>query len=235
MRLIGAGLPRTATLTQKVALEMLGYAPCYHMVNVLSDLDATPTWRAAFEGETNWDEIFGAFQATVDWPGSFHYKALVEAYPDAKVLLSVRDAESWDRSMRDTIWGLFYADILIRHLSDARCLVDPAWRDYIELMKEMWQRSGLIPDGENTSSATMQAAYDRFNEEVQETVPADRLLVWKPSDGWGPLCAFLEVPVPEAPLPRVNDTTTFADRIIDGSIQAIQAWRAQEAPVGAGT
>src|SRR5436853_7037668 len=102
MKLIGAGLPRTGTLSQKVALEMLGLGPCYHMVNVLGDLDQAEGWRRALEGQGPWDEIFDGFQSTVDWPGSFFYKELVEAYPDAKVLLSVRDPEAWTRSMRDT-------------------------------------------------------------------------------------------------------------------------------------
>ena len=105
MKLIGAGLPRTATLTQKISLEILGYGPCYHMVNVLSNLDLVPQWVEAFEGTGDWNKIFEGCQATVDWPGSFFYRELIEVYPDAKVLLSVRDGAAWARSMRDTIWG----------------------------------------------------------------------------------------------------------------------------------
>src|ERR1700749_4607944 len=141
MKLIGAGLPRTGTLSQKIALEMLGLAPCYHMVNVLTDLDETPRWRQVLDGDLSATEIFRGFEATVDWPGSFFYRELIDLYPDAKVLLSVRSGESWARSMRDTIWGVIYGKILIRHLSDARRLVDPAWDDYMALMTEMWQRS----------------------------------------------------------------------------------------------
>lgn len=36
MKLIGAGLRRAGTLSQKVALEMLGLGPCYRMVTVQS-------------------------------------------------------------------------------------------------------------------------------------------------------------------------------------------------------
>src|SRR5215813_5416649 len=75
MKVIGAGLPRTATLTQKIALEMLGYGPCYHMVNVLSDLTLAPRWAAAFDGSADWDAIFAGHESTVDWPGSFHWRA----------------------------------------------------------------------------------------------------------------------------------------------------------------
>ncbi len=230
MRLIGAGLPRTATLSQKVALEILGLGPCYHMVNVLGDLDEVPAWRRALEGDGSLQEIFAGFDSTVDWPGAFFYKELIETYPDAKVLLSVRDAEAWGRSMHDTIWGVLYGDILIRNLSDARCRVDPKWRAYIELMKEMWQHSGLITDGEATDIESMGRAMERYNEEVQATVPSDRLLVWSVSDGWNALCRFVERPVPSISFPHVNDSKEFADRLIDGSLSALQQWRAQDAP-----
>jgi Sulfotransferase domain len=231
MKLIGAGLPRTGTLSQKIALEMLGLAPCYHMVNVLTDLEETPRWRRAVEGDLSPAEIFEGFQATVDWPGSFFYRELTELYPDAKVLLSVRPSDAWARSMHDTIWGVIYGDIMIRHLSAARRTVDPAWDDYISLMAEMWQRSGLIEDAQATTEADMAAAMERYHQEVQATVPAERLLVWSVTDGWGPLCEFLELPVPEADFPRVNDSAQFGDRIIDGAIDAIQAHRRAGAAV----
>ena len=231
MKLIGAGLPRTGTLSQKIALEMLGLAPCYHMVNVLTDLDETARWRRAVDGDLSVTEIFEGFEATVDWPGSFFYPDLIDLYPDAKVLLSVRPSDRWARSMRDTIWGVIYGDILIRHLSDARRTVDPQWDDYITLVSEMWQRSGLIENAETTTESDMAAAMERYHEQVRATVPADRLLVWSVSDGWEPLCEFLELPVPDADFPRVNDSAQFGDRIIDGAIDAIQSRRQAEAAV----
>jgi hypothetical protein len=227
MKVIGAGLPRTGTLSQKVALEMLGLGPCYHMVNVLGNLDLAPQWRRAMDGEGNWEEIFDGFESTVDWPGSFFYRELIEVYPEAKVVLGVRDGDSWTRSMRDTIWGVFYGDGLVRHLSSARGHVDPKWHDYIEMMEEMWGRSGLM-ESEDTTAEWMSSAADRYHEEVQETVPADRLLVWSVQEGWGPLCEFLDVPVPDTPFPHLNESKEFADRLIDGSLIALQEWRAKD-------
>src|SRR5262245_27743220 len=104
MKLIGAGLPRTATLTQKVALELLGLTPCHHMVELFADLSQTDRWRQAFEGERSPAELLDGHPAMVDWPGSYFYKELMEAFPEAKVLLSVRSPESWAKSMRATIW-----------------------------------------------------------------------------------------------------------------------------------
>jgi hypothetical protein len=233
MKLIGAGLPRTGTLSQKVALEMLGLAPCYHMVNVLGNLELVPQWRRALDGGARWDEIFGECQSSVDWPASFFYRELMQAYPEAKVLLSVRECDAWARSMRGTIWSVLYGDDLLGYLSSARGEVDPKWRAYTELMKEMWQRGGLL-NGENTTVEWLAGAMQRYHEEVQRNVPAERLLVWSVADGWEPLCAFLELPVPEAPFPHLNDSKEFTDRIVDGSLITLQAWRNQaKQPVGA--
>lgn len=230
MKLIGAGLPRTGTLSQKVALEMLGLGPCYHMVNVLADLDLADQWRRALEGDVDWDEVFDGFQSTVDWPGSYFYKELADHFPDAKVLLSVRDADAWERSMRETIWGIFYGDMLMHDLSNARGRVDSQWRSYIEMMEGMWERSGLIDAGADTTSESMRQAMDSFNDEVQQTIPADRLLVWSVSDGWEPVCEFLELPVPETPFPHLNDSKEFSDRVIDGALLALREWRSKDAP-----
>lgn len=232
MQLIGAGLPRTATLSQKIALERLGITPCYHMVNVLSDLRVAARWRQVLRGELSIRELLGGCQATVDWPGAFFYPELMREYPEAKVLLSVRSGGSWARSMRNTIWGVIYGDLVIRHLSDARRQVDAQWAGYIDLMSEMWQRSGLMT-GAAANPESMSRAMERYNEEVIRTVDADRLLVWSVQDGWEPLCAFLELPVPDTPFPRVNDSEQFADRVIDGAIECIQRSRKPRAPAAA--
>jgi Sulfotransferase domain len=228
MKLIGAGLPRTGTLSQKIALEMLGLAPCYHMVNVLGELDETERWRKVLHKELAIDEVLGDFEATVDWPGSFFTKELIEVYPDAKVLLSVRRGDSWARSMRDTIWGVLYGDMFLRHISDARRDIDPNWDSYMSLMDQMWNASGLMED-ESTTAEYMSDAMERYNEEIKQIVPAERLLVWSVADGWGPLCEFLEVPVPDQPFPAVNDSKQFSDRIVDGALLAIQRYRAEDA------
>ena len=86
-----------------------------------------------------------------------------------------------------------------------------------------------------TTVEAMGEAMARFNEEVKQTVPADRLLVWYVSDGWEPLCDFLNVPVPAMPFPHLNDTREFNDRVIDGALLTLQQWRTQhqEEPVSA--
>jgi Sulfotransferase domain len=228
MRLIGAGLPRTATLSQKVALEMLGVGPCYHMVDVLADLDRIRLWRDAYDGRGDWDTIFAGYDSTVDWPGSYHTLELVDRYPDAKVLLSVRPGEAWAKSMRETILSMLHGpDTLLYHLSRARGLVEPGWRGFLDLMALMWGKSGLLDD---TSPAGLAKAMKRYNDEITSSV--ESVLVWSPQDGWEPLCELLELPVPDAPFPHANDSAMFNTNLAGGAIAALTAWRAQEAPAG---
>jgi hypothetical protein len=230
MKVIGAGLPRTGTLTQKVALEALGLGPCYHWVDVLADLDRVAQWQRAMDGEQPWREIFqeGGYRSTVDWPGGYFYKQLMERYPDAKVLLSVRDPAAWERSFRETIWNMGHGESLLRLLSSARAQVDPRWRDYLALVERMfWGPQGTFAAGHATP-AELIAELERHNAEVRDAVPAERLLEWQVSEGWEPLCEFLEVPVPAEPLPHVNDRETFLGRVADGAIATVAAWREEQ-------
>lgn len=230
MRLIGAGLPRTGTLSQKLALEMLGLAPCYHMVTVMADLNQAPLWERAVHGDVVWEEIFAGFESTVDWPGGLFYKELMDAYPDAKVLLSTRDTESWERSMRQTVWAVRHGGSLMRLLSDAQVHVNPMWAGFISMIDAIvWDATFKNRD----SPEQMIEAFERHNEEVKATVPADKLLVWEIGDGWEPLCEFLELPVPDMPFPHINDSTEFVNRVIDGSLLALNEWRAKDSPIPA--
>jgi hypothetical protein len=232
MKLIGAGQPRTATTTQMIALEMLGL-PCYHMRDMMSDLETSvPQWRKAFEGDGDWEEIFAGKESTVDWPAAWHYRELMDVYPDAKVLLSVRDADSWVKSMDNTISQIFFGDTLLHHLARAQYNIDPNYKAWIDLLTDMnFGDERGVWAGTNGEPGPMAAAYERWNQSVIDTVPADRLLVWNPKEGWEPLCEFLEMDVPEQPLPHVNDTENFQKNLIMGpAIAAINGWWEENGP-----
>jgi hypothetical protein len=226
--LIGAGLPRTGTLTQKEALERLGVSPCYHWVDVLADLERqVPLWDGALDGTVEPAEILDGYRSTVDWPGGYFYKQLLDAYPDAKVLLSVRDPERWEPSFRETIVDMCFGDSLIHLLSSARAQVDPKWKRYLEFVDRMfWSEQGTFPTGH--SPAALIEGFIAHNEQVKQVVPAERLLVWEVTEGWEPLCEFLGVPVPPEPMPHANDRATFLDRVIGGALATIEQWRAQQ-------
>ena len=199
MHLIGAGLPRTGTLTQKLALELLGLGPCYHWVDVIANLDRVAQWERALDGEAPWAEIFDGCHSTVDWPGGFFYAELAEAYPQAKVLLSVREAERWERYLR---------------------LID----------RMFWIDRGTFA-GSYSDPQSLIAAMHRHEDAVKAAVPAERLLVWDVTEGWGPLCEFLEVPVPDQPLPHANDRDAFMYRVTAGALGTLQTWHeARPAP-----
>jgi hypothetical protein len=231
MKVIGAGMPRTGTLTQKTALEMLGLGPCYHMVDVLADLQQASLWDRALDGEGPWEEVFDGFQSTVDWPGGFFYRELAEYYPEAKVVLSVREPAAWERSMRQTVWSVRHGESLIRLLSSAQGCINPQWAGFLNMIDRLlWEGRGTFAAG-NDAPDQMIAAMERHNEEVERTIAPERLLVWNVAEGWEPLCEFLEVPVPAEAFPHVNDRKEFLNRIIDGSLLALQEWRAREASV----
>jgi hypothetical protein len=230
MKLIGAGLPRTATTTQMIALEMLGL-PCYHMRDMMADLGkSVPLWRQALEGNGPWDELFEGKESIVDWPGSYHWRELMDVYPDAKVLLSVRSAESWVDSMQNTIAQIWFGDSLMHHLAQARYQIDPLFAGWLDVMYDMWVEAGIMA-GSKADPEKMASEMEEWNQAVIDAVPSERLLVWNPKEGWDPLCEFLELPVPEPPLPHVNDTENFQKALIMGpAIDSINEWWEREKP-----
>ena len=165
-------MPRTGTLTQKMALEMLGLGPTYHMVDVLADLEQAPLWERALAGEAPWGEIFDGYQSTVDWPGGYFYRDLIDVYPDAKVLLSVRDEESWERSMRETVWAVRNGESLIRLLSSAQAHVNPQWKGFLNMIDGLlWQGKGTFASGLPQHLSTIQREYRQVPHMLQLNFP----------------------------------------------------------------
>jgi hypothetical protein len=210
------------------ALEILEI-PCYHMQTMMADMEVqVGLWEEARLGRGDWERIFDGFDSTVDWPAAYHYRELMDVYPEAKVLLSVRDAEGWARSMFDTIWQVYFGESLMHHLCQARRLVDPAFERWYDLMVSMtWANTGPFARDEIQN---LMASMETWNDEVRATVPAERLLEWHPKDGWEPLCNFLEVDVPDQDLPQVWDTAAFKAGITGAALTAVNSyWDSQQA------
>ena len=205
MRVIGAGYGRTGTMTLKAALEQLGAGPCFHMIDLIRNETRVELWEAAVAGEAvDWHEVFEGWGATVDWPGCSFYQPLMEAFPDAKVLLTVRDPDAWYESCRRTIHA---AQAAIRGGALEGGTETPPSPAVMNVI------APLIWDGEFEGRFEDRSfaldVFNAHNEEVRSTVPADRLVVHEIKDGWEPLARMLDVPVPAAPFPHLNDTAAF--------------------------
>jgi hypothetical protein len=202
---IGAGFGRTGTLSLKEALERLGFGPCYHMIELIEHPEHVDFWeRAAAGSEVDWDEILGSYRAAVDWPACNFYRPLAVRYPDAKVILTLRDPERWYESARATIFPRITRPI--------------AKDNAVARARAQMQRKVVIEQafgGNITDREHVLAVFRRHLEEVQRKVPPERLLVYRVADGWAPLCRFLERPVPDEPFPQVNSSDDFRQRFRD--------------------
>jgi hypothetical protein len=199
LRVVGAGCGRTGTLSLKHALERLLGAPCYHMMEVFARPQDVPHWHAAALGEpVDWHALLEGYAAAVDWPPGAFWPELVDAFPDALVILSHRPAEKWWKSANETIFPN-----LRRPAPDPQ--MEP-WLDMVHAMMESRFTRAY------SDKAACIAAFDAHNAEVRRRVPAGRLLEWQPGDGWEPICAALDLPVPGEPFPHVNSTEEFQAR-----------------------
>ena len=188
LSVIGAGLGRTGTASLKVALEALGFGRCHHMSEVFGSPEQIDLWMKAAAGEPDWSAIYKGYGAAVDFPTAAYWREIAAFYPQAKVILSVRDPEKWWESTQETI-------------------LSPVMSAGLDTMpfgpvvkKIVWGFfNNRIHDHDN-----LIAIFNRHTEEVGRTIPRERLLVFEAKDGWAPLCEFLGKPVPAAPFPRVN-------------------------------
>ena len=194
LKVIGAGLGRTGTMSLKLALERLGCGPCYHMMEVFPRPEAPGLWEAAADGAPDWPRIFEGFSATVDWPGATFWRELARAYPEAKVILSRRDPKAWFASTQATIFNL------------DRSGAPPHFLAMVEKVV------GRMFDQRLHDEAHCIEIFERHNAAVIAEIPPERLLVYEVAQGWEPLCAFLDVGVPSEPMPKTNTTEEFQAR-----------------------
>ena len=212
VQVIGAGFGRTGTLSLKAALEELGFGPCYHMTELFENPQHAELWERAAHGERiRWDDILGDYRATVDWPGCTFYEGMMEAYPNAKVLLSVRDPERWYESTRNTIYRISKLTQRSRFSSLLRVFTPERIKRTTRMVNEMIWEDTFSNNFEDRGYAI--EVFERHNESVKRRVPEDKLLVYEVKEGWEPLCDFLGIEVPDTQFPHLNDTDAFQARI----------------------
>lgn len=195
LSVIGAGLGRTGTDSMKHALEILGCGPCYHMYEVIPHQDRIDMWTSFADGvQPDWDFVFRNYHATVDWPAAYYWRELAAHFPAAKIILSVRSPESWFESMSNTILRIVQTSAEPNGMRT---------KLFIPVFFE-----GNVHDKDHILSI-----YNRHNEAVIKAIPQDRLLVYELGSGWGPICEFLGVDIPDVPYPMGNSTAEFSEKL----------------------
>lgn len=220
LTVIGSGLPRTGTLSLKAALTQLGFGPCHHMLELVTHPERMALWVAAGDGGADWDAIFDGYHSTTDAPACYFWRELVERYPTAKVVHSVRDPDTWLSSFQALA------------SANSSVVMSPERRRFAEMTAKR------RPDHNDRDA--MLDWFKRQTEDVTRAIPTGRLLVFEAAQGWPPLCAFLGVPVPETPFPRLNEREAMAAAIAqsqnpDGTINADRLREALASQAKAGT
>ncbi|KAI9702215.1 MAG: hypothetical protein M1820_006297 [Bogoriella megaspora] len=214
MRILALGLGRTGTASLRTALKRLGYTDCYHMMS--ASVENPPDclmWMDALTakydgvgtfGREQWDQLLGHCQVVCDWPAIAFCKELIEAYPDAKVIMTTRDVDSWHASTMKTVnW----------RATEPELKAVAKWGDwgaslYQPMLHKFWSNF-FKGDFEKNGKEVFKQHY----EDVQKLVPPEKLLMYRVGSGWEPLCEFLGEPVPHnEAFPRTNDTDGFVDR-----------------------
>ena len=207
LSVIGAGFGRTGTMSLKLALDQLGFGPCFHMAEMFGPNGEALKLRweevAFATGARDWEAVFAGYRSTVDWPSTAYWRDLVEAYPSAKVILTVRDADRWFDSASATIFSGRSSDEELAKRTDT-------WARMVRQIIVERTFGGRTGDREHAT-----AVFRRHNEEVRRTLPPERLLVYEAGQGWEPLCRFLDVAVPETPYPKENTTESFNARRLE--------------------
>ncbi|MFW6097791.1 MAG: sulfotransferase family protein [Chloroflexota bacterium] len=198
LNVVGAGLPRTGTSSLKQALERLLGGPCYHMSVIRGHpFDLGRGWKRALSGDAvDWDQLFSGYVAAVDWPASMFWRELSEANPGALVILSVRDTpEVWWRSFNEMV------------LPPARRSLAPDWTQGRDLATLLERFTGTQ---QWDHPETLMEAYERHNATVRKGIPQNRLLEWRATEGWAPICRQLGVPAPDEPFPWIDGRNSKA-------------------------
>ncbi len=201
LHVIGSGLGRTGTKSLQTALNMLGVGPCHHMIEVFMHPETMSLWIEAGHGRPDWEAIFADYRSAVDYPSAAYWRELAAYYPEAKVIHTVRDPDSWFESTQATIFNPQNPGIAAVNAGEGGERVD-------------FFRSFMGPvAGKMNDRAAMTDYFREHSAAVIAAIPPERLLVYEAGQGWEPLCAFLGVAVPDEPYPSENNRAEFVARV----------------------
>ena len=200
----------------KAALEELGFGPSYTLSEVFRNRGHVEVWEAARRGEgVDWEGFLAGYEVAVDWPACSFYEELMEAFPEAPVILTVRDPAPWYESTRSTIYELrrlTTGPLPVRAAFALAGLFAPGVVGTVRLADRLvWE--GTF-DGRFEDRAYAMGLFERRNEAVRQRVPPGRLLIFDVREGWAPLCDFLGVEVPDETFPRLNEAREMRRRLL---------------------
>ncbi|KAJ7508597.1 hypothetical protein B0H11DRAFT_1965820, partial [Mycena galericulata] len=195
----------------KAALEILRYKDCYHFFNVFTNIRDCDMWMEAFAakyqgkgkfGRAEFDKLLGHCMAVTDAPCNAFAPELIEAYPEAKVILVERDLEALYTSFNIVLETIFQPHFRVA------VFLDPFWNGKLGGMVYTWMIEQFgAPNLERK-------VYQEYYAEVRRVTPKDRLLEYQLGSGWEPLCQFLGKDVPDMPFPRINDAASYKEKMV---------------------
>ncbi|CAN9085628.1 unnamed protein product [Alternaria alternata] len=238
-KVIGAGLSRTGTASFSEALRILLNGPVYHggtqatlgpeieiksLIKLLSHFPPkSPSDKTIIHDLLK--QRLNGYAAVTDAPFSGLVEELLEAYPNAMVICTIRDPDAWIKSMEvvqnaSTMWFLRF---VLFPVPGMRYFVD-----FIDGLRDQWIY--LYGRGEPVTAET----YEKHIAYLKRVVPEDRLVFFNVKDGWEPLCKVLGKEVPQnIPFPRINDGEAI-DRLAKRMVtKGLLRWLAIFGVVGA--
>ncbi|MBV9962517.1 MAG: hypothetical protein JO072_09750 [Parafilimonas sp.] len=214
LQVIGSGVGRTGTHSLKLALEQLGFGPCYHMEELLRNPDRLVYFKQAENGEAvDWNKLFDGYNSAVDYPVARYYKQVITAYPNAKIIHTIRDAESWYNSAMETIFWATKPSVGRMLKMVIRMPFSPAIRERFPVLIYDGKLMDSIFGKNLKDKQEVIKRYNAINAETLNFLPKDRSLVYEVKQGWEPLCNFLNVPIPSVPFPRSNTKDQFKQNV----------------------
>ena len=216
MQVLVLGLSRTGTYSMAEALEKLGCKE-YHMKEVFANFKANHIeyWRDSLYRKYHnqpgqykrreFDKILTQYSALTDAPCVLFSDELLEAYPDAKIILTNRDPDKWLVSMEASYYRILGWSAWKFAGSVDKAMIGP-YTQILKLVLSFWTKGDF-----DNRDRLRQGFLDHYNH-IRSVVPASYLLEYTPQDGWRPLCQFLGKPIPDGPYPKMNEGSYTADR-----------------------
>ncbi|KAI2818928.1 hypothetical protein CBS63078_3626 [Aspergillus niger] len=214
------GFNRTGTASMCFALETLSL-PCWHSITLMSDKFGTiPMWQEAIDrkffnapgpqyGRAEFDQLLHDFAAiSSDTPAIAFSEELIRAYPEAKVVLVERDIDSWYESWMNGVIANTYDPIVTIIYTIDRWFTHPLGKVHKSTF-EGW----LGIKGPEDAKRVSREKYREHYALVRRLTPPERLLEFRLSEGWGPLCEFLGKPVPDVPFPHLNEKKWLDEKV----------------------